>query len=530
MRNILVLGMSAFIQDLEVTVLTEDVEDIDFAYATSVETATDLLDKGQWDEFLIFADFLESLDLSTIDVPVTSYATNAKGLEKMAIEGVKSYGIVSRTSELLKNIRNGSFVHLEAPEAPVREEMHTNEKVSDKSRKPPRKANTGASENLKPAERKALSETEKSKEDSIPDEEEELFWEEDMETIPLSKPPAKTEKTHEKETVRKTANDDVRSRLIEIRKQQAENLDGVFDPEPKETVPERPKKAQVITVYSAKGGVGKTTIACNLATFLALTEYGRDHFRVAVIDFDTEFGDVLSTLGFDPDKICMSAWAKDIRERIDDGEEPETIGYTQREVRSYMQKKKESGLYALIAPLTGEEAMNIGEDEIRVMLRNTAENGGFDFVVVDTSSSIRDSAVLSIEASDHVLMVLTQSLTTAHGCHGFLRMMNELGFDMSKIKTVINGIRPGKAVGITVSELEEVLLDPSTGKPFTCIGKLDDDNAVRSSANDMVPLVYQANHRFTKSIGEIAASIIGEEHVLEVPKKKKKGLGKLFRK
>lgn len=529
MRNILILGQSSFVADLEVTVLTEEIEDLEFGFASSVEKAVALLDNGSWDEFIIFAGFLESIDLSTIDVPVTSYARNANGLDIASKERIKSYGIVNRASELLKNIRSGAILSFEAPESPEttdNPEIETQSANEEKTSQKPDLSVSAHDAPMRNKEKKQISRQVKP----VPHEDPEDEWlQEEYEETPafeeqILEKPRKTVRPAQ----RRQPDNDVRSRLMEIRRQREEEEAGSRNEQIEEFQEEEDTKAQVITVYSAKGGVGKTTIACNLATLLALTAAGRDRYRVAIIDFNIDFGDVMSTLGFDSDKICMTTWAHDIKERIADGEEPDDIFYTEREIRSFMQKNQDSGLYALLAPLTNEDSMDIDEEEIRIMLKNTVENGGFDFVVIDTGNNTRDSAVIPIEASDHVLIVLTQSVNTANCCYGFIKVMYELGYDMSKMKTVINEVRPGKAVGISVSELEEVLVNPSTGEPFKCIGKIDDDNDVRASVNDMIPLVYRSNHEYTRSISRIVAAIIGDEHVLETPKKKSGFFAKLF--
>lgn len=528
MKNILILGQSSFIVDLEVTVLTEEIDDIDFGFASGVEKAVALLDHGNWDEFIVFAGFLESLDLSTIDIPVTSYARNAEGLEAASKEQIKCYGIVNRASELLKNIRSGAMLSFEPSGTPKTAEIPEIETQTVIEEKTSQKPDLSLSAHDAPMRNKEKSQKNRSSK-SIPKEVPETEWweEEDEEDIEAEEPVEEKQKNPTRPAVRKQPDGDVRSRLKEIRRQKKEEA-GNRDEQREEFKEESDTKAQVITVYSAKGGVGKTTIACNLATFLALTAAGRDRYRVAIIDFNIDFGDVMSTLGFDSDKVCMTTWANDIKERIADGEDPDEISYSEREIRSFMQKNQDSGLYALLAPLTNEDSMDIDEEEIRIMLKNTVENGGFDFVVIDTGNNTRDSAVIPIESSDHVLIVLTQSVNTANCCYGFIKVMYELGYDMSKMKTVINEVRPGKAVGISVSELEEVLVNPSSGEPFKCIGKIDDDNDVRASMNDMVPLVYRPNHEYTRSISRIAAAIIGDEHVLESPKKKNGFFAKLF--
>ncbi len=75
----------------------------------------------------------------------------------------------------------------------------------------------------------------------------------------------------------------------------------------------------MITVFSAKGGVGKTTIACELATFLSLTNHGKGKFRVCLVDYDLMFGDILSTLNFNPNQANMMDWIADLDKNIRQG-------------------------------------------------------------------------------------------------------------------------------------------------------------------------------------------------------------------
>ena len=158
------------------------------------------------------------------------------------------------------------------------------------------------------------------------------------------------------------------------------------------------KPAKVITVFSAKGGVGKTTIACELATFLSLTNHGKGKFRVCLVDYDLMFGDILSTLNFNPNQANMMDWIADLDKKHKAGQEWNAISYDAGQIERFLQKKEESGLYSLIAPITNFDYMKISNEEIvnlcGTMLRNIVENGDFDFVIVDTDRGLQVGKVV----------------------------------------------------------------------------------------------------------------------------------------
>ena len=253
-----------------------------------------------------------------------------------------------------------------------------------------------------------------------------------------------------------------------------------------------------VTVCSTKGGVGKTTVSTQLASCLALTSHGRGRFRTCVADFDINFGDICTMLDFDPHGPTMVEWAKDVRKRIQSGENPESIQYARGEIERYLQHKKDTGLFALIAPVRHMDSMDIGPSELTVMLQNLVDNAGMDFVVLDTGNDTRDATVIALDKADHILLVATQDVACAHCLDLFLKTMEAVRFDMGKFKLVINNVMSAKETGIAVSELKESF-------PYPCWATIKHDPAIIRSNNYGRPVVFSATHDMTKQMRQIVS-------------------------
>ena len=287
------------------------------------------------------------------------------------------------------------------------------------------------------------------------------------------------------------------------------------------TVTPPKRKTKVVTVYSAKGGVGKTTISTELAVYLSRISIGRGVLRVCIVDCNIDFGDVLMTLKYNPEGPNLSFWAAEVRERRENGESDDEIIYSREEIERKLQVHPETGLYALIAPITHEDSMDIEPEDMSIILDNIINNGEFDFVICDTGNNTRDASVHALFKADEVLLVGAQDVNAASCNVAFLNTMQKIKFDTGKIKLVINKVLPYKMTEIAVEELEQMFAYP-------CLARIKHSTDVVRANNCSEPIVLtDSNHNMTKEIRHIAAYLLGQEPVSEP---KKSFFSKLFKK
>jgi len=274
-----------------------------------------------------------------------------------------------------------------------------------------------------------------------------------------------------------------------------------------------PEKAKVITVYSAKGGVGKTTLASEIGAYLALTCKKRGRLRCCVIDYNIDFGDVTTTLGFDAEGVNMAMWASEIEERRTQGK---STDYTAKEIQeNYLQRKvfdDKTEIFGLIAPPTHEDSMDIHEEELFIMLDNIVRNGGFDYVICDTGNNTRDSSIIALDFADYVFMVLTQDISTINCNDSFLTTIRRMKYDESRIRVVINNVLPSKETAISVHDIESFVSFPTAAI-------IRHHSDVIKANNQSVPLVFRASHEYTKEIRNIISVIINDGEVVADSKK-----------
>ncbi len=192
---------------------------------------------------------------------------------------------------------------------------------------------------------------------------------------------------------------------------------------------------RTIAVVSPKGGVGKTTIACNIAVGLALTHPG----TVVLLDLDLQFGDVASTLGLEPAYHLENALAK--------GAARDSL------VLKTVLATHHSGLQVLCGPQSPATADTITPTQVGHLLRQLA--GEFLFVVVDTSPGLLEHTLTVLEEATDVVAVTSMDVSSVRGMRKELDVLDELGLLPEARQVVVNFA--DRSSGLTIGDIESAI-------------------------------------------------------------------------
>lgn len=212
----------------------------------------------------------------------------------------------------------------------------------------------------------------------------------------------------------------------------------VLDKTYQDLIGDKPKKSKcrVITVYSNKGGVGKTSIASNLA--LELAKITKEN--VALIDLNFQLGDVTTFLDLKP-SFNISYMLQNLDKINEDF------------LLSTLEKYKDTSLYVLADPPYFKQVDDVSSKDITKLfniLRDT-----FSYVVVDTSGGFDNKAMTALENSDLIFLVTIVNLPAIRNCQRCLELFEKLGFDEEKVQVLINRYMENDE--IKAEDVEEVL-------------------------------------------------------------------------
>jgi pilus assembly protein CpaE len=249
---------------------------------------------------------------------------------------------------------------------------------------------------------------------------------------------------------------------------------------------------RLISVFSTKGGVGKTCIAINVAAAMAK----RSSEPVVLIDGDLQFGDVSVMLGLPPQNTVLDAAA--------------AVQYGDVElVQTLASKDPATGLLVLPAPLEPmpTDALLPGEMvNICAAMQSIAGH-----VIIDLPSVFNDYVLALIEASDEVLLVGSMDIPSIKNLKIGMQTLDLQAVAGPKLKLVLN--HANAKVKLDVKEIERVL-GLSANFP------IPDDISVPISVNAGRPVVIdEPKSPVSRALDCIAESLMGPT---TAPKKKRK--------
>jgi pilus assembly protein CpaE len=237
---------------------------------------------------------------------------------------------------------------------------------------------------------------------------------------------------------------------------------------------------RIVTVFSPKGGTGKTVTATNLSTAL-VKHKGK---RTLLLDLDLQFGDAAIMLAIEPDRTIQ-----DLMAAPGELDSEKLAGYTLRHP---------SGIDILPAPIRPEDAELVTEPKLARLLEVARES--YDMIVVDTSPFFHGPMLATLDRTDELLLVCGLEVPTIKNVRLSLQTLELLSFPPNRIRVVLN--RANSQVGLKRSEVEAAL---ETKVSF----ELPSDRAVPLSVNRGQPAVLsEPGSDFARAIKEMAEALV----------------------
>jgi pilus assembly protein CpaE len=244
---------------------------------------------------------------------------------------------------------------------------------------------------------------------------------------------------------------------------------------------------KIITFFSPKGGVGRTTISTNLAVAL----HQLTNKPVVLVDGSLPFGDIAVILN-------MSPKAKTIADLIGSFETADS------DVIESILVQHSTGIKVMLAPPTPESTELITGAHIKHVLELLRER--YAYIVVDTWPSFQEQVITMLDVADVILTLMTLEITSLKNVRVFMEVVEKLGYDEAKVQLVAN--RNDSSGGIKASDVEA-----SLGRkiPHTIVS---DGRTLVLAVNRGVPFVIShRDSQVAKDIFALAQRVISAEAV-----------------
>lgn len=183
--------------------------------------------------------------------------------------------------------------------------------------------------------------------------------------------------------------------------------------------PEEESASKIIAVYSNKGGIGKTTVAVNLAAEIAKTTGD----KTALVDLNLQLGDVSTFLNLNP-TFDVSYVINNLMEKKEDA------------LIKAFEQYKNTNLYVLSDPNYIEQSECITPQKIEKLFSSLKK--AFPFIVVDLSSNIDENSLKILDISDLILFTTIVNIPAIRNAQRCLNLFKSRRYLQDKVKVVLN--------------------------------------------------------------------------------------------
>jgi pilus assembly protein CpaE len=194
--------------------------------------------------------------------------------------------------------------------------------------------------------------------------------------------------------------------------------------------------SKIITIYSNKGGIGKTTIATNLAVELAKIT----HDKVALIDLNLQLGDISTFLNLNP-TLDVAYVMKNLTDKKEDV------------LLKAFEKYKSTDLYVLSDPAFIEQSESITPQQIEKLFETIKK--AFHYIVIDMSSAIDQNSLKILDKSDLILFTTIINIPAIRNAQRCLNLFTSRKYPKDKVKIIVNRYMENDE--IQVNDIENTL-------------------------------------------------------------------------
>lgn len=194
--------------------------------------------------------------------------------------------------------------------------------------------------------------------------------------------------------------------------------------------------SKIITIYSNKGGIGKTTVATNLAAEISKTT----NSKVALIDLNLQLGDISTFLNLNP-SFDVAYVIKNL------------INKKSNSILNAFEKYKNTELYILSDPSYIEQSESITPQQIESLFKVLKKI--FPYIVVDMSSNIDPNSLKILDCSDLILFTTIVNIPAIRNAQRCLNLFKSRRYPKDKVKIIVNRFMENDE--ITTNDIETTL-------------------------------------------------------------------------